>query len=122
MDELNQQQSNTGNSYISPEEDRKQNHWLPAVMKSLHIFTVNWKWFLLSAVVCLFLAYLYQAKQERVYERTATIAIKGNEDDSRNKSVNMTMNGVGTLGGVVAALVRVGLAQPCRWWAVEPAV
>ena len=79
MDELNQQQSNTGNSYISPEEDRKQNHWLPAVMKSLHIFTVNWKWFLLSAVVCLFLAYLYQAKQERVYERTATIAIKGNE-------------------------------------------
>ena len=100
MDELNQQQSNTGNSYISPEEDRKQNHWLPAVMKSLHIFTVNWKWFLLSAVVCLFLAYLYQAKQERVYERTATIAIKGNEDDSRNKSVNMTMNGVGTLGGL----------------------
>ena len=95
MENITPQQTN---SYISPEEDKK-NDLLPVVMKSLHVFAANWKWFLLSAVVCLFLAYLYQAKLPRVYERSSTIAVKNSENaNSRNQSAAMALNGIGANG------------------------
>ncbi len=96
MENLNPQQTN---SYISPEDD-KQNDFLPIVMKSLHVFAANWKWFLLSATVCVLLAYLYQAKQPRVYERSSTIAVKNNDNNSnsRNASAAMVLNGINANG------------------------
>lgn len=96
MENLNPQQTN---SYISPEDD-KRNDFLPIVMKSLHVFAANWKWFLLSATVCVLLAYLYQAKLPRVYERSSTIAVKNNDNNSnsRNASAAMMLNGINANG------------------------
>lgn len=103
MNELNQQATATGaqSSYISPEDD-KQNAWLPVVMKTLHMYLANWKWFLVSVAVCMLLAYLYQARQPRVFERSSTIAVKSSDDNrsSRNASSQMALTGVGTNGGL----------------------
>ena len=97
MENLNPQQTN---SYISPEDD-KRNDLLPVVMKTLHVFAANWKWFLFSAAVCVLLAYLYQAKLPRCYERSSTIAVKNNEgNNSRNASAAMALNGISANGAL----------------------
>ena len=45
----------------------------------LYLLASNWKWFLLSVVVCMGLAYLHVQRQPRVYSRSASLLIKGKE-------------------------------------------
>lgn len=48
----------------------------------------NWKWFVLSVVICLTVAFLYLASTSPIYTRTATLLI---EDDNKGKSaISMT--------------------------------
>lgn len=42
----------------------------------IDIFVINWKWFVLSAVVCVGLAYLYLTTQPNVYQRSAVMLVK----------------------------------------------
>ena len=46
------------------------------LMDLLHICLANWKWFVLSLVACMGLAYLYLLQAPRVYTRTASVMIK----------------------------------------------
>ena len=57
------------------------------LMDLLHICLVNWKWFLLSFVLCTGLAYLYLLQAPRVYTRTASVMIK-----EENKNGNLANN------------------------------
>ena len=42
----------------------------------LDIFLANWKWFLLSAIVCVVLARVYLASQLFVFQRQAVMLVK----------------------------------------------
>ena len=42
----------------------------------IQIFFTNWRWFLLSVILCLGVAYLYLASTPSVYKREATLLIK----------------------------------------------
>lgn len=54
------------------------------LMDLLHICLTNWKWFVLSLVACMGLAYLYLLQAPRVYTRTASVMIK---EDNKNGSM-----------------------------------
>ena len=42
----------------------------------LDVFIYNWKWFILSAVVCLALGRLYLATKPKIYKRSAVMLVK----------------------------------------------
>ena len=45
----------------------------------LYLLASNWKWFLLSVALCVGAAYLHVQRQPRVYDRSASLLIKGKE-------------------------------------------
>ena len=65
----------------------------------LDIFLNHWKWFLLSAIVCLALSQLYLATKSRIYQRQAVILVKedastGGRKQPINTDALMQLNGV----------------------------
>ena len=52
-----------------------------SLRETLDIFLYNWKWFLLSVIVCLVLARIYLATQSPIFQRQAVMLVK---DDSGN--------------------------------------
>ena len=82
-------EENKNTSYNSYQEEEEKNTWLPVIIKAWNIFIAHWPWFLLSVIVCTFLAYLYQAQLPRIYQRTSTILIK---DDSGKGKYRGTQN------------------------------
>ncbi len=65
----------------------------------LDIFTVHWKWFLLSAIVCLALGRVYLAMQPRIYKRSAVMLVKddgtsGGRTGRSGTDALMQLNGV----------------------------
>lgn len=66
----------------------------------LDIFIFNWKWFVLSILICLALSRLYLATQLNIYQRSAVLLVK--DDNSGNSSARsargtdalMQLNGV----------------------------
>ena len=75
------------NTQIRDREWQEENGNELNLMDLLHICLVNWKWFLLSLVLCIGLAYLYLLQSPRVYTRTASVMIK-----EENKNGNLANN------------------------------
>lgn len=67
----------------------------------LDIFLINWKWFLLSAIVCVGLARLYLATKPRIYQRLAVMLVK--EDGGMGgRRVGVSTDALMQLNGVMA--------------------
>ena len=66
----------------------------------LEIFIFNWKWFIVSALVCLALSRLYLATQPNIYQRSAVLLVKddnsgnGSTRSARGTDALMQLNGV----------------------------
>lgn len=65
------------------EEDSEQSSF--NFQKLYTIFILNWKWFVLSIIICLGCSYLYLRYKSPVYATSAKLLIK---DDSNNKSAS----------------------------------
>ena len=63
------------------------------------IFYYNWKWFILSVVICLALSRLYLATQSNVYQRQAVMLVK---DDGSGRRGAISTDALMSLNGVFA--------------------
>ncbi|MBO4730809.1 MAG: hypothetical protein J5593_04975, partial [Bacteroidaceae bacterium] len=57
----------------SVQEEERSNNMLNIALFCLTVLRKNWRWFLLSVIVCLGLAYLYAKRQPRIFRLSATI-------------------------------------------------
>lgn len=78
---------------------------LPMLLRCYNEFVSHWKWFVLSAVVCTGLSYLYQQRQARVYQRQAVMLIEDADPSSsgmtpRPKRGSGTMSSLMELNGI----------------------
>lgn len=68
----------------------------------LDIFLNNWKWFVLSVIVCIGLARLYLASQSYVYQRQAVMLVKDDASGSGGRRSNISTDALMQLNGVLA--------------------
>ena len=68
----------------------------------LDIFLNNWKWFLLSVIVCVGLARLYLASKSYVYQRQAVMLVKDDASGSGGRRSNISTDALMQLNGVLA--------------------
>ena len=62
----------------------------------------NWKWFLLSAIVCVGLARLYLASRSYVFQRQAMMLVKDDPGGSSGRRSNISTDALMQLNGVLA--------------------
>lgn len=68
----------------------------------LDIFLVNWKWFLLSAIVCVVLARVYLASQLFVFQRQAVMLVKDDASGATGRRSAISTDALMQLNGVLA--------------------
>lgn len=68
----------------------------------LDIFLDNWKWFVLSVIVCIGLARLYLASQSYVYQRQAVMLVKDDAGGGSGRRSNISTDALMQLNGVLA--------------------
>ena len=61
---------------ITPQKSGEQSVETITLHDLIQLFFVNWRWFLLSTICCLGLAYFYLAQTPRIYKRDAVLLIK----------------------------------------------
>ena len=74
--------------------------FLPMLLECWNVFLKNWKWFLLSIVVCCGLAFLYLKKQPRVYQRDAVVLIEDEAGQGARRKGANSLNALMELDGV----------------------
>ncbi|MBP5731567.1 MAG: polysaccharide biosynthesis tyrosine autokinase, partial [Bacteroidaceae bacterium] len=79
------------------QEEERSNNMLNIALFCLTVLRKNWRWFLLSIIVCLGLAYLYAKRQPRIFRQSATILISEGEPKT-NKS--RAFNSIQDLSGI----------------------
>lgn len=62
----------------------------------------NWKWFVLSAIICVGLARLYLASRSYVYQRQAMMLVKDDPGGSTGRRSNISTDALMQLNGVLA--------------------
>ena len=62
----------------------------------------NWKWFVLSAIVCVGIARLYLASRSYVYQRQAVMLVKDDPGNSSARRSNISTDALMQLNGVLA--------------------
>ena len=62
-------------------EQQQESEEMLSLRDILDIFIYNWKWFIVSVIVCLALGYLYLSTMSNIYQRQAVMLVK---DDSNN--------------------------------------
>lgn len=87
----------------TPENEETQ--LIPLLRLCWGLFLANWGWFVLSAVICLGLAYVYQQKQPRVYQRQAVMLIEDSNpvsgtSSSRSRRGTNSLNSLLELNGI----------------------
>lgn len=86
----------------TPEAPRKNRSASQALQKLrlrdiLYLLASNWKWFVLSVVLCVGIAYLHVQRQPRVYSRSASLLIKGKESmQGEAEGIIQELGAVGT--------------------------
>ena len=68
----------------------------------LDTFLANWKWFLLSAIVCVVLARVYLASQLFVYQRQAVMLVKDDTSGATGRRSAISTDALMQLNGVLA--------------------
>lgn len=83
----------------------QKNDLAPIVMKWVGIVRSHWMWFVLSAIVCLAAAFVYQQCKPRTYSTAAVVLIEqqdGSGTSMRTKVGNSQMNTLMQLNGISA--------------------
>lgn len=68
----------------------------------LDTFLDNWKWFVLSVIVCVGLARLYLASRSYVYQRQAVMLVKDDAGGGSSRRSNISTDALMQLNGVLA--------------------
>ena len=68
----------------------------------LDVFLVNWKWFVLSIIVCVGIARLYLATLSNVYQRQAVMLVKDDANGGGGRRSNISTDALMQLNGVLA--------------------
>ena len=68
----------------------------------LDIFLANWKWLLLSAIVCVVLARVYLASQLFVFQRQAVMLVKDDASGTTGRRSAISTDALMQLNGVLA--------------------
>jgi len=91
MAEVQQQKS-----LYATEEENAQSSF--NFQKLYTIFILNWKWFVLSVVICLGMSYLYLRYKTPVYSTTAKLLVKDDNGNSSGKRAGDFLNGMADFG------------------------
>ena len=76
-------------SQVQQQNEEQGNNILAMALYCLSVFRRNWRWFFLSILICVGLAFLYAKRKPRIYSQSATILIS--EGDSKSsRSASMT--------------------------------
>ena len=88
----------------TPEQQEEEMQLIPMLRICYHQFIKYWWWFVVSAIVCLCLAWLYQQKQTRVFQRQSVMLIEDNDGSAtgsfRGSNKRNGMNTLLELNGV----------------------
>ena len=74
-------EQNFDTQQVIPQDENEELDVFTILKICFAVFIRNWKWFLLSVLVCLILAFVVLKKQSRVYSREATILIESSENN-----------------------------------------
>lgn len=95
------------NNLINSTEQQDEELQLAPLLKICYLtFIKNWWWFLLSCVLCVSISWLYQQRQERIFQRQAVMLIEDTENTSATgtssfrSSKRRSMNTLLELNGV----------------------
>ena len=91
-------EQNFDTQQVIPQDENEELDVFTILKICFAVFIRNWKWFLLSVLVCLILAFVVLKKQSRVYSREATILIESSENNKYSN--NSTLNALKQLNGV----------------------
>ena len=78
-------------------EQQQETESMLSLRDILDIFVYNWKWFVVSAIICVALGRLYLATQPKIYQRQAVMLVKDDDGRGRRATGNdalMQLNGV----------------------------
>lgn len=67
----------------------------------LDIFTLNWKWFILSIILCLLAARLYIATKPKIYQRAAVMLVKDDQSAGSTARSKIGTDALMQLNGVM---------------------
>ena len=98
METINTNQNNT-TAPIQTANQNQEGEDMISLREIFDIFYYNWKWFVLSALICLGLSRLYLATKPNVYQRQAVMLVKDEGNGyGRRSAINtdalMALNGV----------------------------
>ena len=66
----------------NPEQQEEELQLGPLIKHCYHLCLKHWWWFVLSCILCVCLSWLYQQRQQRVFQRQSVMLI----EDSNNSS------------------------------------
>ena len=78
-------------------EQQQETESMLSLRDILDIFVYNWKWFVVSAIICVALGRLYLATQPKIYQRQSVMLVKESNSGGRRATGNealMQLNGV----------------------------
>ncbi len=73
-------------------KDPEEIDWLPLIRECVRVLRANWKWFVLSVIICTGLAFLYAQSRPRVYKRTATMQVEDANSSTSSRRMPSNMN------------------------------
>ena len=79
---------NQGNATTVRKGQNQKTDDMISLRELLDIFLSNWKWFLLSVIVCVALARLYLATKPNIYKRQAVMLVKDDNSTSRRGAIS----------------------------------
>ena len=88
------QQTTNNNAALSTQQGKGNNDFLKT-KELLYQCLAKWYWFVFSLLIALAIAYLYIAKTQPSYTRTAQVEIK---DDKAGKSIGNKASGITDIG------------------------
>lgn len=89
--------NNVPNTFKRDEEEMQI---IPLLKLCVHQFLKNWYWFLLSAVICLGLGWIYRQSQPNVFKQQSVILIEEADSDPRSRMMKGNMSGLLELNGI----------------------
>ncbi len=97
--------NNTAGVQVGPRQRFRNNRGADdmfSLRDLLDTFLVNWKWFLLSAIVCVAVARVYLASKLFLYQRQAVMLVKDDANGAGGRRSNISTDALMQLNGVLA--------------------
>ena len=75
-------EENESLSYNTQEQEGKSTDFFAIAKLCLIVLVKNWRWYLLSLVLCLFFATIYKMREPHIFTQTATILLEDSNNDN----------------------------------------